>query len=145
MTKAPCVLREQGWPKPSPAQAMLLTFSPLGQHCVCQPGAARCRRETLLAGVRMGFLCWKAHLGSVLGLPAVTSLAGAQQVQVSGDRGSCRAWVPECGGRGLGDPAAWNSSMGRPTAGKSPGFSFLLDMKGFKSPSSASYRSALTL
>lgn len=40
------------------------------------------------------------------------------------------------------DPAAWNSSLGRQTAGRRPGFSFLLDMNGFKSPSSASYRSA---
>lgn len=43
------------------------------------------------------------------------------------------------------DPAAWNSSVGRLTAGRSPVFSVLLDMKGFNSPSSASDRSALTL
>lgn len=42
-------------------------------------------------------------------------------------------------------PASWNSSMVRLIAGKRLGFSFLLDMKGFKSLSPASYKSALTI
>lgn len=111
-----------------------------GQHSVCQPQGTRCRREIVPAGsslgVRMGHLGWEPHLGSVLELPAVSRPGESTQDQVS-----------EGQGQGLGapvweDPAAWNSSVGRLAAGRRPAFSFLLDRKGFKSPSSASFGSA---